>query len=186
MLTMAMATTAMAAEYNIDGPEDPLFASPTSVDQVTVVGGGVTEQSNIDRSKNAAVVPPPFGSPESYQTGSGAVLIPQTQTQTSGSATTPIGGGTAYYPPAESVTPPANDVTTSSTSSTPFTLPDGLYYSDGSIGRLKIPSIGVNVKVCPTFLAWRTDAMDGLFSTTARPRSSSTWNQTRLSMSRMS
>lgn len=49
MLTMAMATTAMAAEYNIDGPEDPLFASPTSVDQVTVVGGGVTEQSNIDR-----------------------------------------------------------------------------------------------------------------------------------------
>ena len=51
MLTMAMATTAMAAEYNIDGPEDPLFASPTSVDQVTVVGGGVTEQSNIDRSK---------------------------------------------------------------------------------------------------------------------------------------
>lgn len=150
MLTMAMATTAMAAEYNIDGPEDPLFASPTSVDQVTVVGGGVTEQSNIDRSKNAAVVPPPFGSPESYQTGSGAVLIPQTQTQTSGSATTPIGGGTAYYPPAESVTPPASDVTTSSTSSTPFTLPDGLYYSDGSIGRLKIPSIGVNVKVYET------------------------------------
>lgn len=150
MLTMAMATTAMAAEYNIDGPEDPLFASPTSVDQVTVVGGGVTEQSNIDRSKNAAVVPPPFGSPESYQTGSGAVLIPQTQTQTSGSATTPIGGGTAYYPPAESVTPPASDVTTSSTSSTPFTLPDGLYYSDGSIGRLKIPSIGVNVKVYST------------------------------------
>lgn len=109
MLTMAMATTAMAAEYNIDGPEDPLFASPTSVDQVTVVDGGVTEQSNIDRSKNAAVVPPPFGSPESYQTGSGAVLIPQTQTQTSGSATTPIGGGTAYYPPAESVTPPASN-----------------------------------------------------------------------------
>ena len=64
MLTMTMATTAMAAEYNIDGPEDPLFASPTSVDQVTVVGGGVTEQSNIDRSKNSAVVPPPFGSPE--------------------------------------------------------------------------------------------------------------------------
>jgi sortase A len=149
MLAMAMATTAMAAEYNIDGPEDPLFASPTSVDQVTVVGGGVTEQSNIDRSKNAAVVPPPFGSPESYQTGSGAVLIPQTQTQTSGSATTPIGGGTAYYPPAESVTPPASDFNASN-SSTPFTLPDDLYYSDGSIGRLKIPSIGVNVKVYET------------------------------------
>ena len=170
MLTMAMATTAMAAEYNIDGPEDPLFASPTSVDQVTVVGGGVTEQSNIDRSKNVAVVPPPFGSPESYQTGSGAVLIPQTQTQTSGSATTPIGGGTAYYPPAESVTPPASDVATSSTSSTPFTLPDGLYYSDSSIGRLKIPSIGVNVKV------YETESLESLAKGAGHFKSTSCWD----------
>lgn len=170
MLTMAMATTAMAAEYNIDGPEDPLFASPTSVDQVTVVGGGVTEQSNIDRSKNVAVVPPPFGSPESYQTGSGAVLIPQTQTQTSGSATTPIGGGTAYYPPAESVTPPTSDVATSSTSSTPFTLPDGLYYSDGSIGRLKIPSIGVNVKV------YETESLESLAKGAGHFKSTSCWD----------
>ncbi len=145
MLTMAMATTAMAAEYNIDGPEAPLFASPTSVDQVTVVGGGVMEQSNIDRSKNAAVVPPPFGSPESYQTGSGAVLIPQTQTQTSGSAT-------------------------SSTSSTPFTLPDGLYYSDGSIGRLKIPSIGVNVKV------YETESLESLAKGAGHFKSTSCWD----------
>lgn len=28
MLTMAMATTAMAAEYNIDGPEDPCSPPP--------------------------------------------------------------------------------------------------------------------------------------------------------------
>ena len=169
MLTMAMATTAMAAEYNIDGPEDPLFASPTSVDQVTVVGGGVTEQSNIDRSKNAAVVPPPFGSPESYQTGSGAVLIPQTQTQTSGFATTPIGGGTTYYPPAESVTPPASDFNASN-SSTPFTLPDDLYYSDGSIGRLKIPSIGVNVKV------YETESLESLAKGAGHFKSTSCWD----------
>lgn len=167
MLTMTMATTAMAAEYNIDGPEGPLFASPTSVDQVTVVGGGVTEQSNIDRSKNSAVVPPPFGSPESYQTGSGVVLIPQAQIQASSSVTTPIGGGTAYYPPAESVTPPASDVTTSST---PFTLPDGLYYSDGSIGRLKIPSIGVNVKV------YETESLENLAKGAGHFKSTSCWD----------
>lgn len=167
MLTMTMATTAMAAEYNIDGPGDPLFASPTSVDQVTVVGGGVTEQSNIDRSKNSAVVPPPFGSPESYQTGSGVVLIPQAQTQASSSVTTPIGGGTAYYPPAESVTPPASDVTTSST---PFTLPDGLCYSDGSIGRLKIPSIGVNVKV------YETESLESLAKGAGHFKSTSCWD----------
>lgn len=45
MLTMAMATTAMAAEYNIDGPEDPLFASPTSVGH-TVSYAGLVDQSN--------------------------------------------------------------------------------------------------------------------------------------------
>ena len=169
MLTMTMATTAMAAEYNIDGPEDPLFASPTSVDQVTVVGGGVTEQSNIDRSKNSAVVPPPFGSPESYQTGSGTVLLPQAQSQTSNAAAVPIGGSTAYYPPAESVIPPTSDVTVS-TSSIPFTLPDDLYYSDGSIGQLKIPSIGVNVKV------YETESLESLAKGAGHFKSTSCWD----------
>ena len=145
MLTTALMTTALAAEYKIDAPEDALFATPTSVEQVTVVGAGVTEQSNIDRSKNAAVIPPPFGSPEASQTGSGTVLIPQSQTGSTSAQQN--GGSTAYYPPAESVTIPQAEVTTASS---PFTLPDGLYYSDGSIGQLKIPSIGVNVKVYET------------------------------------
>ena len=132
-LTMALMTTALAAEYKIDAPEDALFATPTSVEQVTVVGGGVTEQSNIDRSKTAAMIPPPFGSPEASQAGSGTVLIPQTQT--GDTSTQQVGSSTAYYPPAESVTIPEAEV---STASSPFTLPDGLYYSDGSIGRLKM------------------------------------------------
>ncbi len=51
LLAMTMLTPALAAEYEIDAPDDGLFASPTSVEQVIGVGGGVTEQSNIDRSK---------------------------------------------------------------------------------------------------------------------------------------
>lgn len=165
MFTMMVTTTAMAAEYNIGAPEDALFAEPTSVEQVTVVGGGVTEQSNIDRSKNSAVIPPPFGSPESYQTGSGTVLLPQTQT---GNSTPVTGGGdTVYYPPAESVTPPTGDVWSSST---PFTLPDGLYYSDDSIGRLKIPSIGVNVKV------YETESLESLAKGAGHFKSTSCWD----------
>lgn len=165
MFTMLMTSTALAAEYDIAAPEDALFADPTSVEQVTVVGGGVTEQSNIDRSKNAAVIPPPFGSPESYQTGSGTVLLPQTQP----SISTPVTGnsGTVYYPPAESVTPPTGDVWTSST---PFTLPDDLYYSDNSIGQLKIPSIGVNVKV------YETESLESLAKGAGHFKSTSCWD----------
>lgn len=164
MFTMLMTSTALAAEYNIAAPEDALFSDLTSVEQVTVVGGRETEQSNIDRSKNAVVIPPPFGSPESYQTGSGTVLLPQTQPGIS----TPVtgGGGTVYYPPAEAVSPPTGDVWTSST----FTLPDNLYYPDNSIGQLQIPSIGVNVKV------YETESMESLAKGAGHFKSTSCWD----------
>ena len=70
-ITAMMATPALAAEYEFDDSDGPMYAPPTSVDQVIVVGGGVTESSNIDRSKNTAVIAPPFGSPESYLPGAG-------------------------------------------------------------------------------------------------------------------
>ena len=68
-VTAMMATPALAAEYEFDDSDGPMYAPPTSVDQVIVVGGGVTESSNIDRSKNTAVIAPPFGSQESYLPG---------------------------------------------------------------------------------------------------------------------
>lgn len=155
----------MAVEYNINSSENALFADPTSVEQVTVIGGGVTERSNIDRSKNSAVAPPPFGSPESYQTGSGAALIPQTQAGSS--ATTSMAGGTAYYPPSEAVTPPTSSITVSSI---PFTLPDGLYYSDGSLGQLKIPVLGLSVKV------YETESLESLAKGAGHFKSTSCWD----------
>ena len=96
-ITAMMATPALAAEYEFDDSDGPMYAPPTSVDQVIVVGGGVTESSNIDRSKNTAVIAPPFGSPESYLPGAGTTLIPQSGTST-GSST--ISGETIYLPPA--------------------------------------------------------------------------------------
>ena len=81
-ITAMMMTPALAADYEFDAPDGGMYAPPTSVDQVIVVGGGVTESSNIDRSKNTAIIAPPFGSPESYQPGAGTVLIPQASTAT--------------------------------------------------------------------------------------------------------
>ena len=136
-----MMTPALAADYEFDPPDGPMYASPTSVDQVIVVGEGTTDRSNVDRSKNAAVIAPPFGSPESYLPGAGTVLIPQAST----SSGTTAGSSTIYLPPASYDTgTPAEDT---SPISTKFTLPDGLYYSDGSLGRLRIPSLGLSVKV---------------------------------------
>lgn len=54
-ITAMMMTPALAADYEFDAPDGGMYAPPTSVDQVIVVGGGVTESSNIDRSKNTAI-----------------------------------------------------------------------------------------------------------------------------------
>lgn len=167
MFTMMVMTTAMAAEYEIDAPDDPMFGTATSVDQVTVVGGGVTESSNIDRSKNTAVIPPPFGSPESNMAGTGTALTPQTQTGASGSVQS--SSGSVYYPPADSTSTILPEVE-STTASSPFTLPDGLYYTDGSIGRLKIPRLGVNVKV------YESESLENLAKGAGHFKSTSCWD----------
>ena len=83
VMTTLMLTPALALEYNISAPDDPLYAPATSVDEVIVVGGS-SEWDNIDRSKNTAIVPPPFGSPESYQLGTGVTLNVPTYSGTSG------------------------------------------------------------------------------------------------------
>ncbi len=78
------------------------------------------------------------------QTGTGTVLIPQASSTSTGTAAAG-NSGSVYYPPAEADSPGSSDVTVSS--SNKFTLPDGLYYSDGSLGRLKIPALDLSVKV---------------------------------------
>ena len=164
-VTAMMATPALAAEYEFDDSDGPMYAPPTSVDQVIVVGGGVTESSNIDRSKNTAVIAPPFGSPESYLPGAGTTLIPQSGTST-GSST--ISGETIYLPPAsyDESTPAAD----TSLSSNKFTLPDGLFYEDGSLGRLKIPSLGLSVKV------YEDESMESLAKGAGHFKSTSCWD----------
>ena len=63
-LTAALAVPASALEYDIASPGDPEYGKPTSVEPVATADRG--ELSNVDVSKNAALVPPAFGSPTAY------------------------------------------------------------------------------------------------------------------------
>ena len=141
-LAAALSPWALAADYTFSGPEQGLFARPTSDHTIYVD----KPQINVDRSKNTALIPPAFGSAASYLPGSGTALTPNL---TPGGSGIVSGGGTSNV-----VAPPtiSGNTNTGSTGSgsyeSSFTLvtPD-LYYAGGYIGSLKIPSIGVDVKI---------------------------------------
>ena len=73
-LTAALAVPASALEYDIAAPGDPEYGKPTSVEPVATADRG--ELSNVDVSKNAALVPPAFGSPTAYTLNTGTPLTP--------------------------------------------------------------------------------------------------------------
>lgn len=141
-LASVLSQSAWAADYTFSGSEQGLFARPTSDDTICED----KPEINVDRSKNTALIPPAFGSATSYLPGSGTALTPNL---TPGGSEIVSGGGTSNV-----VTPPtiSGNTNTGNTGSgsyeSSFTLvtPD-LYYAGGYIGSLKIPSIGVDVKI---------------------------------------
>ena len=139
-LAAVLSQSAWAADYTFYGPEQGLFARSTSDNTIYVDKPKI----NVDRSKNTALIPPAFGSATSYLPGSGTALTPNL---TPGGSGIVSGGGTSNV-----VTPPtiSGNTNTGNTGNpgSSFTLvtPD-LYYAGGYIGSLKIPSIGVNVKI---------------------------------------
>ena len=146
-LTGATMLPASALEYSFDAPDDPLFGRPTSDDTIYVT---TDAPANTDRSKNAALIPPAFGSPTSYVLGSGELLTPNLirdgQIYTGPGNSTSAGNGTTTIPNTSTVpTLPSVDTSGSVTAYTPVT--DALYYSGGYIATLSIPAIGLKVKV---------------------------------------
>ena len=73
-LTLALTVPASALEYNIDGPGDPEYGKSTSIEPVVTADRG--EMPNVDVSKNAALIPPTFGSPTAYTLNTGNPLTP--------------------------------------------------------------------------------------------------------------
>lgn len=138
----AFSMPASALEYHFDGPDAELFGRPTSDDTIYVT---MDKPVNTDRSKNAAYIPPAFGSPTSYTLNAGELLTPNL---VSGSVTgtTSGTGGVTVLPPAAS-----GSITGGATgTNTPLkytAVTEDLYYRDGSLGTLNIPAIGLSVKV---------------------------------------
>ena len=130
------AVPAYALDYTVDAPEDYLFGRPTSVETVMEYG-----TDNVDRSKNTALIPPAFGSPTSYLPNTGEPLTPNLiPGALSGGLVSSVGSvGSVPYPTVDS------GGSWNSTAYTPVS--SDLYYSNGSLGTLKIPAIGLTVKV---------------------------------------
>lgn len=153
-----------ALEYSINAPGNPEYGKPTSFEPVVTADGGAMK--NEDLSKSAARIPPGFGTPTSYMLNTGEYLTPNlvpsqmagagqvngnvavVMPSSSGSTTAPgstnaaAPGSTGGYPIVDTST------STSPTTSVGFTeVTSALYYSDGSLGTLKIPSIGLSVGV---------------------------------------
>ncbi len=163
-VTAAMAVPASAAgpmEYTIDGPGDPEYGKATSIEVIHTADGGAMK--NEDVSKNAALAPPAFGSASADTLNTGSPLTPNLApgyqptagavVNGSGSSFVqpPAAGGTAggsvsgsvYVPGASTVT-----VTNLGSTSGGYTEVTGSsYYSDGSLGTLKIPAISLSVKI---------------------------------------
>ena len=147
LLTAVIVTPAHAQDYNFKAPAAGDFGPPTSDDTIYE-----WTDPNVDRSKSSALIPLGFGTPTSYLPGSGEFLTPNLAAGgplkvgnlipgTVETATLPGTGGTTTGYPTVSY-PTASGPVTAFTELTP-----DLYNSDGSLGTLKIPSIGLTVKI---------------------------------------
>ena len=148
LLAAVCMTPASALDYTVDAPEDYLFARPTSDETIYE-----WENPNVDRSKNTALIPPGFGTPTSYLPGSGTALTPNLVTGALDGGLVSQAGSVNYPPIAGSHTGSSEvDFSDSSQGGTSQTLgytevTSDLYYSGGYLGTLKIPAIGLRVKV---------------------------------------
>ena len=146
-LLMAVVSTLLTApahalEFTIDAPEDYLFGRPTSDDTIYE-----WENPNVDRSKNTALIPPGFGTPTSYLPNSGEYLTPNlVPGALSGGLVNQVGsvgnpnGGTSTgggYPTVDT------GVSGGGTTTAFTEVTGGMYFANGSLGTLKIPSIGL-------------------------------------------
>ena len=116
-LMSANVNSAQAKEYFYDEAYDN-FSKSTSTELPTVIGAENIYLRNV--SKNTALLPPPFGSPQMLQ-ANGTMM--------------------------NAVTNAASDITQAIPPNITTTETGSLLYADGTLGILKVPKLGLNVKV---------------------------------------
>ena len=140
-LTAALAAPAYALEYSIDAPDGPESGMPTSIEVVHTADGGAMK--NEDVSKNAALIPPGFGTPSMDAMNTGTYLTPNLAPGGMPATGAVISGGST-------VVEPGSQIATGSTGTiyASYTeVSSNLYYNNGSLGTLKIPALDLSVKV---------------------------------------
>ncbi len=138
-MVMMLSISAYAQDYQFDAPDVGLFATPTSDDTIYVT----TNSASTDVSKNAALIPPIFGSATSYTTLSGTYLTPNLVEQTTTASTYTVSSAVVSLP--SSIATTSSTMTYSYTSYTEVTA--DMYNSSGALGTLKIPAIDLTVSV---------------------------------------
>ena len=134
----SLAVPAYAADYNISAPDAGVFGRPTSDDTIYVT---TDEPANTNRGKDAAYIPPAFGSPTSYTLNTGERLTPNLVGSSSAGTVSGTGGVTVL---------PSNGAEGGSWSYQPIgytAVTSDLYYSGGYLATLKIPTLDLSVKV---------------------------------------
>lgn len=137
-LMAALAVSTSALEYTIDAPDDYDFGRSTSVGTVHTADGGAMK--NTDASKNAALIPPAFGSESMNALNTGEYLTPNLAPGGMPAPGSVIGG-------IGNITP-GSTVGGSYQPSVLFTeVTSDLYYKNDSLGRLEIPTLDLNVRI---------------------------------------
>ena len=138
----SLAVSASALEYSIDAPNDYDFGKDTSIEVIHTADGGAMK--NTDVSKNAALIPPAFGSESMNALNTGEYLTPNLAPGGIPASGSVIGGG------ASGVVTPGSTVSGGNYQpSVLFTdVTSELYYKNGSLGRLDIPALDLSVRIC--------------------------------------
>lgn len=174
LAALTLTAHAGALEYTMEAPDSPNYGKATSIEVVHTRDNG--ERKNADISKNAALIPPGFGTPTADLPGNGEYLTPNLAPEakagtgavingsmsaatvlppSSGSAVfAPSGGGTAVPPSSGGgvYQPGSSSLTTTTrptaTDTSTFTeVTEDLYYEGGYLGRLEIPVLDLSVKI---------------------------------------
>ena len=138
----SLADSASALEYSIAAPDDYDFGKDTSIEVIHTADGGAMR--NEDVSKNAALIPPAFGSESMNALNTGEYLTPNLAPggiPTSGSV---IGGG------ASGIVTPGSTVSSGNGYQPAVLFTDvtsELYYINGSLGKIEIPTLGLSVRI---------------------------------------
>ena len=134
-LMAALAVSTSALEYTIDAPDDYDFGRSTSIGTVHTADGGAMK--NTDASKNAALIPPAFGSESMNALNTGEYLTPNLAPGGMPASGSVIGDGASG-----GVTPGSTVSGGSYQPSVLFTeVTNDLYYKNSSLGRLEIPAL---------------------------------------------